>query len=220
MAEPLRSGLLAGIPHGFSTRDGLSADEILPGGVLVKARQVHSPEAVIVTAPWDVAPAADALVTDRAGLVLGVVTADCGPVLLADPEAGVVAAVHAGWRGAQAGVLENTLAAMERLGAHRENIRAAIGPTIAQASYEVDADFPAHFTVDDEGLFAPGAPGRWQFNLPAYIARRLRATGVTRIEDIGLDTYADPARFFSYRRATHQGTPTGGRQTSAIALAR
>lgn len=214
----LRSHLLEGIPHGFSTRAGLAAENVLPGGVMVRARQVHSPEVVTVTERWDIPPEADALVTDRPGLVLGVVTADCAPVLLADPEAGLIGAAHAGWRGAQGGVIENALDAMEALGARRSRIRAAVGPCIARASYEVDDAFRDRFAAEDDAFFAAGRTGHWQFDLPAYVSARLRAAGVTAIEGLALDTYADPARFHSYRRATHLGQPTGGRQTSAIAL--
>lgn len=218
MAEVLRSETLGEIPHGFSTRAGLTADDIRPGAVLVQAKQVHSPDVVTVTAPWAIPPEADALVTDRPGLVLAVVTADCAPVLLADGAAGVVGAAHAGWRGAQGGVIENTIAAMEALGARRERIRAAIGPCIAQANYEVDEALHRRFDVSDTAFFRAGRPGHWQFDLPAYVAARLAAAGACAIDTLGLDTYADAPRFFSYRRATHRGEPTGGRQVSAIAL--
>jgi polyphenol oxidase len=157
-------------------------------------------------------------VTDRPGLLLGILTADCAPVLLADRDAGVVAAAHAGWRGAHGGVLENTVAAMERLGASPANIVAAIGPAIAQASYEVDESFRSRFADQDAGLFGPGRPGHWQFDLEGYCAQRLAAAGVGRIEALGLDTYADEARFFSFRRATHRGEPDYGRQMALIGL--
>ena len=185
---------------------------------MVLVRQVHSSHVVTVTEPFGQPPEADALVTDRIGLVLCVVTADCAPVLLADDEARVIGAAHAGWRGALGGVLENTLAAMEALGARRERIVAAIGPSIARASYEVDDAFRARFGSEAESFFAPGRTGHWQFDLPAYAAHRLRVAGAGPIDNLRLDTYADPARFFSYRRATHRGEPTGGRQRSLLAL--
>lgn len=215
----LRAEILTGVPHGFSTREEPALESVLPGAPLVLAKQVHSAVAVTVTAPWGgPPPEADALVTDRPGLLLGVVTADCAPVLLADREAGVVAAAHAGWRGAVGGVLENALAAMEALGARREHIAAAIGPAIAQASYEVDAALRDSFSAEASRFFAPGAPDRWQFDLPAFVAWRLGEAGVSAIEDLAQDTYAQPGRFFSFRRATHRDEPTGGRQTNVIAL--
>lgn len=217
----LSAEILAGVPHGFSTREELAFHILLPGAPLVLPRQVHSADVVTVTAPWDGAPpAADALVTDRPGLLIGVVTADCAPVLLADRAAGVIGAAHAGWRGAVAGVLENTIAAMEALGARREAITAAIGPTIAQASYEVDGPMRACFPAEDQRFFAPGATDRWQFDLPAFVAARLRGAGVGHLQDLAEDTYSQDRRFFSYRRATHRGEPSGGRQTSVIGLSR
>lgn len=194
---------------------------MLPGARLATLYQVHSPDAVEVREPWphDERPRADAMVTDRPGLLLGVVTADCAPVLLADVEAGVIGAAHAGWRGAHGGVLESTVAAMERLGARASRIVAAIGPAIAQPSYEVDERFRDNFTGADERFFAPGRVGHWQFDLEGYATARLRAAGVGTIDALGLDTYADEARFFSYRRATHRGEPTYGRQFSLIGLA-
>jgi len=246
--EVIRAEALAGIPHGFlGRRGGVSTGTIaglnighgaeddseavaenrrravaavLPGARLATVYQVHSPDVVEVREPWqhDKRPRADAMVTVRPGLLLGVVTADCAPVLLADSEAGVIGAAHAGWRGAHGGVLENTVAAMERLGARRARIAAAIGPAIAQTSYEVDAKFRDAFDPDDEGFFSPGRPGHWQFDLAGYAAGRLRAAGVDRVEPLGFDTYANPDRFFSYRRATHRGEPTYGRQFSLIGL--
>ncbi|HEU4820982.1 MAG TPA: peptidoglycan editing factor PgeF [Qipengyuania sp.] len=216
----LHAQILGTVPHGFSTREEPALESVLPGAPLVLAKQVHSSEVVTVTAPWEASPPhADALVTDRSGLLIGVVTADCAPVLLADPEADVVGAAHAGWRGALNGVLENTVAAMERLGARRERIVAAIGPTIAQASYEVDAALREGFPKHANHFFVPGAPGCWQFDLPGFVAQRLHGAGVTAIEDLAEDTYAQEARFFSFRRATHRGEATGGRQTSMIGIA-
>jgi hypothetical protein len=160
------------------------------------------------------------MVTNRRGLLLGVVTADCAPVLLADRAAGVIGAAHAGWRGAHGGVIENTVAAMERLGAEGSRMVAAIGPAIAQASYEVDAKFRDSFGSAGERFFRRGRSGHWQFDLEGYIAERLRAGGIEVIEALGLDTYSDQDRFFSYRRATHRGEPTYGRQFSLIGLPR
>ena len=242
---------LAGIPHGFLGREGgvstgiyaglnvgLGSDDdraaivenrrravtaVLPGAALVTLHQVHSAEAVIVEAPFadDARPHADALVTDRPGLLLGVLTADCAPVLLADAQAGVVAAAHAGWKGALGGVTDAAIEAMERLGADRSRIAAAIGPCIARASYEVDEGFLGRFCEAEpanERFFKEGRGDHHQFDLEAYVAARLAAAGVTRVEALGLDTYADEARFFSFRRATHRGEPGYGRQISLIAL--
>lgn len=218
----LRAPLLATVPHGFSTREEPALEIVLPGAPLVLAKQVHGIETITVTEPWTgLPPEADALVTARPGLLIGVVTADCAPVLLADSEAGVVGAVHAGWRGAFAGVIESALVAMKALGARPDRTVAAIGPTIAQASYEVDAEFHDRLVNQDAAtidLLEPGNPGHYRFDLPAYVARRLRAAGVAAIADLGEDTYAQPERFFSFRRATHRGEATGGRQTSVIAL--
>lgn len=246
--EVIRASGLAGLPHGFlGRRGGVStgvvaglnvghgADDdpdavsenrrraiaaVLPGAGLATVYQVHSPDVVEVNEPWphDERPRADAMVADRPGLLLGVVTADCAPVLLADQAAGVIGAAHAGWRGAHCGVLENTIAAMERLGAERSRIEAAIGPTIAQESYEVDAAFRERFGPAEEAFFAPGREGRWHFDLEGYVLRRLQKAGLRRVDPLGLDTYADEARFFSYRRATHRGAPTYGRQFSLIGL--
>ena len=218
MAEVLRAEALTGVFHGFSTRDGLESADVLPGAPLVKLKQVHSADVCVMREAGGETREGDAMVTDRQGLLLGIVTADCAPVLLADIEAGVVGAAHAGWKGARAGVLEATLEAMEALGADRVRIAAAIGPTIAQASYEVDDRFRAQFTPADEPFFAPGQDGHWQFDLPAYVTHRLKEAGTGRIEDLALDTYADDMRFHSYRRATHRGEETGGRQISVIAL--
>ena len=246
--EVIRAPALTALPHGFLGRRGgvsrgvvaglnvghgadddpeavaenrrRAAAAVLPGAALATVYQVHSPDVVEVERPWphDERPRADAMVTDQPGLLLGIVTADCAPVLLADRNAGVIGAAHAGWRGAHAGVLENTVAAMERLGARASRIAAAIGPAIAQPSYEVDARFRDSFGPADEAFFAPGRPGRWQFDLEGYVANRLRAAGVGTIEPLGLDTYADEERFFSYRRASQRSQPTYGRQISLIAL--
>lgn len=243
-----RVAALDGVPHGFLGRRGGvstgavaslnaglgSADDpaavaenrrraaaaVLPGAPLVGVYQVHSPVCVTVTEPWDEAdrPHADALVTDRRGVLLGILTADCAPVLLADRAAGVIGAAHAGWKGAVGGVVEATVAAMVALGARREGIAAAVGPCIAQASYEVDAGFRERFADDDARFFAAGAPGHWQFDLAGYVVGRLAAAGVGRVESLGLDTYAAPGRFYSFRRATHAREPDYGRQIALIGL--
>ena len=162
------------------------------------------------------------MVTDRPGIVLGIVTADCAPVLFADREAGVIGAAHAGWRGAVAGVLEATLAAMARLGADPARVVAAVGPCIAQDSYEVGADLRDAVLARDPAdarFFAAGArPGHWQFDLPGYCAARLRAAGVAQAAWLGRDTLADPARFFSHRRRTLAGGGPIGHQISAVVL--
>jgi len=247
--EPVRAAALDGVPHGFlGSRGGVStgvvaglnvgtgandapeavaenrrraAAAVMPGAQLVTVYQVHSPDAVAVTAPFAQRPRADAMVTDRPGLLLGILTADCAPVLLADRAAGVVGAAHAGWKGAIGGVTDATIAAMEALGADRGRIAAAIGPCIARASYEVDDGFLRRFAEADpanERFFAAGRPGHHQFDLEAYVAHRLAVAGVRRIEALGLDTYAHADRFFSFRRATHRGEPDYGRQISLIGL--
>jgi len=191
---------------------------------LLTAYQFHSPNVVVADAPWtnDARPHADAIVTRMRALAIGVTTADCGPVLLADPQARVIGATHAGWRGALAGVIETTVAAMERLGAARGRIRAAIGPMIRQANYEVGPDLIARFAAADRAssrYFSPAArDGHAMFDLGGYVAARLQRAGVGQIEDLGLCTYADPDRFFSYRRATHRAEPDYGRHVNAIAL--
>jgi YfiH family protein len=239
---PVTAAALGPIAHGFFGRAAgdcglgsgqrpaiaavnraLAAESILPGAPLATLYQIHSPRAVIVTEAVrdDDRPRADAIVTATPRLVLGIVTADCAPVLLADPQAGVVAAVHAGWRGAVAGVTDQAIAAMLSLGARVDRIAAAIGPTIAKASYEVDHAF-AERLLDDEAanerFLSDGPRGQPHFDLEAYVAARLAAAGVRRIEALGLDTYALEDDYFSYRRATHRGEPTYGRQLSLIAL--
>lgn len=239
--------LLAGLPHGFFGSNGggdqfgfggpgdgaevrvlraAAADAILAGGTLAAPHQVHSPDVVTVTQSWgdgaEGRPQGDAVVTATPGIVLGIVTADCGPILFADPEARVVGAAHAGWRGAVDGVLENTIAAMEDLGATRANIAAVLGPTIAQASYEVDAPFRARFPDSAERFFAPaperGGVARWQFDLPGFILARLSASGLSKIADMGRDTFSHVARYHSHRRASQAGEANYGRQISMIAL--
>lgn len=189
---------------------------------LLSLYQVHSPDALVVRAPFDgERPKADALVTDRPGLALGVLTADCGPILYADAEAGVVAAAHAGWKGALTGILESTVAAMERLGAQRDRIVAVLGPSIGPDNYEVGPEFVDRFTAQSPAnarFFRPSAkPGHALFDLNGYTLERLRAAGVTA-HGIDRCTYADEASFYSYRRATHRGEGDYGRQISAIVL--
>lgn len=196
----------------------------VPADRFVTPYQVHSPDVVIVDEPWPAPdrPRVDALVTRRRGLAIGVSTADCGPVLFADATAQVVGAAHAGWRGAISGVLEATIAAMERCGADRARIVAAMGPMIRQPSYEVGPEFVARFTsesADNRRFFQPAArEGHAQFDLAGFIAARLAAAGIARVDDLGHCTYADPKRFFSYRRTTHRGEPDYGRHINAIAL--
>jgi YfiH family protein len=196
----------------------------LDPALLVTARQVHGTTALVVEEPWvpAEAPEADALVTRHAGLLLGVLSADCGPLLLADPAAGVIGAVHAGWKGALAGVVEAALAAMVGLGAEPARITAALGPCIAQASYEVGQEFVAHFARADPtsaAFLAPGpSPFKARFDLKGYIAARLRRAGVERVEVLSHDTCEEEDRFFSFRRTTRRSEDHFGLQLSAIAL--
>jgi polyphenol oxidase len=223
------SGLNVGVgsgddPAAFTENRKRAVDAVAPDAALVTAYQVHSADVVAVTAPYrdDARPQADALVTATPGLVIGIVTADCAPVLLADREAGVIGAAHAGWKGAIGGVTDATIAAMEALGAKRERIAGAIGPCIARASYEVDAAFWRRFADADpanERFFTDGTRAEHhQFDLEAYVGHRLAGAGIGRVAMLSLDTYADPTRFFSFRRATHAGDPDYGRQISLIAL--
>jgi purine-nucleoside/S-methyl-5'-thioadenosine phosphorylase / adenosine deaminase len=192
---------------------------------LITAYQIHSPHVVTVEAPWtpEARPRADAIVTRTRGLAVGVTTADCGPILFADPQAGVVGAAHAGWRGALAGIVEATVDAMERLGAHRGRIRAVLGPMIRQDNYEVGPDLVARFRAEDSAsdpFFRPAArQDHALFDLPGYITARLERADIGEVEDLGLCTYADPDRFFSFRRSTHRAEADYGRHVNAIALA-
>jgi len=248
---PVTAPLLAGVAHGFFTRRGGvsqglyaslncgpgSADDTdnvtanrarvakalhAPQG-LASLYQVHGRDVVVVDDAYDLAarPKADGLVTVRRGVALGVLSADCAPVLFADAQAGVIGACHAGWRGALAGVSDATIEAMEKLGASRGRIRAAIGPCIGQQSYEVSDPFRAEFLNADTAnatYFGDGKrPGHWQFDLPGYLLRRLQQSGITA-ENLALDTCSDAARFFSYRRMTLAKEADYGRQVSAIAL--
>ncbi len=188
---------------------------------LLSVNQVHSPDVIHVTGVLDGRPRADAMVTTTKGVALGILTADCQPVLFCDAKAGVIGAAHAGWRGTRDGVLEATVAAMERLGAKREDIAAVIGPTISQTNYEVGPEFYEAFTDDDPEnarYFANGKGDRMLFDLPAFGLSRLRAAGVGHAEWTRHCTYADPARFFSFRRTTHAGEADYGRLISAICL--
>ncbi len=242
---------LAGVRHGFLTRRGgvssglfaslnvglgssddraavaenrkIAVEAVAPGAALVTVLQVHSATVLPVTAafPDDARPPADAMVTATPGLALGILTADCAPILFADAAAGVIGAAHSGWKGALADIGPATVAAMEALGARRDRIVAAIGPTIARASYEVDRAFRDRFCAVDpenDAFFAAGKPGHCQFDLEGFIASRLAAAGVRTVVAMGVDTYPDDARFFSFRRTTHRAEPDYGRQLSVIAL--
>ncbi len=245
--EAVRAAALADLPHAFLGRAGgvstgtltglncgwgsgddrasiaenrrRAVEAVLPCSRLVTVHQIHSADAVEAGDwPDDDRPHADALVTDRPGILLGILTADCAPILLADREAGVIGAAHAGWRGAVAGVAASTIAAMEKLGARRERIAAAVGPCIAQRNYEVDPAFAERLGEENERFLTDGPAGKPHFDLESFVVASLAAAGVTRIEALGLDTYAAPDRFFSYRRATHAGEPDYGRQLSIIGL--
>jgi YfiH family protein len=189
---------------------------------LIGVHQVHSPEAVLVDGPWTgERPHADALVTKTPGLAISILTADCAPVLLADAQAGVVGAAHAGWRGALGGVLENAVALMAVHGAQTPRICAAIGPCIHQASYEVGPEFETAFVARNPSyarFFAAGAGDRRKFDLPGFCAERLRACGLAQVEVLPLDTYAHPGELHSHRRSVHEGAADYGRNCSAIML--
>jgi len=192
---------------------------------LLTAYQIHSADVVVADAPWppEQRPRADAIVTRVRGLAIGVSTADCGPILFADAQAHVVGAAHAGWRGALTGVIEACIATMERLGADRGNIVAALGPMIRQPNYEVGAELVDRFLGEDRAtarfFTASARDGHSLFDLAGFIVDRLRRAGIRQVEDLGLCTYADPARFFSYRRATHRAEVDYGRHVNGIALA-
>lgn len=227
-------GLFASLNCGFGSGDDpervavnrtRAAEQFgLSGEALLTAYQTHSTDVIVAEEPWppDQAPRADAIVTRRCGLALGVLTADCAPVLLADPKAGVVAAAHAGWRGARAGILEAAIKTMADLGARPANIVAGIGPCIRQESYEVGVEFHDAFLADDPtnaDFFRPSPrPGHFQFDLPGYVRRRLDRLGLASVDALAMDTCADERRFFSYRRATKRGERDYGRALSAIAL--
>ncbi|MFD1787715.1 peptidoglycan editing factor PgeF [Sphingomonas floccifaciens] len=247
----IRTTALTGVAHGFLTRAGGVSDgayaslncgigshddaakvtenrrrateAVVPGAQLAGLYQVHGADAVAVLDAFDpaVRPNADALVTNRPGIALGILTADCAPVLFADVTAGVVGAAHAGWKGALGGVTDTTLLTMETLGADRDRIVAAVGPCIAQASYEVDDAFRQRFAAEEaeaDRFFRDATAGHAMFDLAGYVAYRLARAGVRTVEIVGADTYADEARFFSYRRATHRAEGDAGRQISIIGL--
>jgi YfiH family protein len=250
-AKNLDETRASGIAHGFFTREGGVSKGIYSGlnvglgsnddpahvrenrrrvaawfGLgperLATAHQIHSPDVVVVGADYDGSrPQADAQVTSTPGVILGVLTADCGPILFADPENRVIGAAHAGWKGALGGILENTIDAMIKLGARRERIRATLGPSISAASYEVGPEFVERFIADDPafaGFFTPsGKSGHSMFDLPGLTLERLSRAGVTA-DCLGLCTYAAPETFYSYRRTTHAGEPDYGRQISAIVM--
>ncbi len=242
---------LPGIRHAFFTREGGVSEGIyasLNGGIgsnddqakvhenrrrmaaalgadhLVTCYQIHSADVVVAGKAWarEDAARADGIVTRTAGLAVGASAADCGPLLFADADAGIVAAAHAGWKGALGGIAEATVAKMVELGARRENIVAAIGPLIRQQSYEVGPEFVALFEQAEKSyarFFVPSTkPGHAMFDLAGLIRLRLENARVGHIDDLGLDTYSDEQRFFSYRRTTHRGEPDYGRQIAAIAL--
>ena len=199
------------------------AERLTPGARLVSLAQIHSPFVHVVGPDWDTArhPEGDGLVTATPGMALGILTADCGPVLFADADAGVIGAAHAGWKGALGGVLEATVAAMESSGANRDRIVAAIGPCISAANYEVGEDFRARFLDVDAahaGFFKPGKPGHYHFDLEGYVAARLAGLSLKSVEPLGVCTYPAENGFFSYRRTTHAGEPDYGREISAILL--
>ncbi|TGP19128.1 MULTISPECIES: peptidoglycan editing factor PgeF [unclassified Mesorhizobium] len=229
-------GVSGGIYQGLNIGTGSSDDQTLvaenrrrvadwmgvPADHLLTAHQVHSPDVVIAREPFACPrPKADAIVTDRPGIAVGASTADCGPVLFADAEARVIGAAHAGWKGAFTGVLENTIAAMEGLGARRERIVAVLGPSIGPDNYEVGPEFVARFVEADAGnqrYFRPSAsPGHSMFDLNRYTVDRLLSSGVTA-EGLGRCTYAEKDLFYSYRRTTHRKEADYGRQVSAIVL--
>jgi YfiH family protein len=199
------------------------AMDVLPSRFL-SPWQIHSPDAVVVSTPWEAAssrPRADAIVTRAEGLAIGVTAADCGPILFVDPNARVIGAAHAGWKGALTGILESTVKTMEQLGAERTGIVAAIGPLIRQHSYEVGGEFVERFMEADAEnslFFIPSTrAGHAMFDLAGFIRMRLENAGVLMIDDIGLDTYSDE-RFYSYRRSVHRNEPDYGRHVHAIAL--
>ena len=248
ISDPLQ---LPGIKHGFSTRQGGYSSGIFSSlncglgsgddialvtknrarvademGVahthLVSSYQVHSPDVMIVDTPFVERPKVDGLVTNKLAIALGILTADCGPVLFADHQAGVIGACHAGWKGALTGVTDRTVEAMESLGANRKNIVAVLGPTISQKAYEVGPEFPKPFLQQNNAhqkYFIPSVKSdHYMFDLPAYLIDRMQVYGVGQAVDLALCTYADAERFFSYRRTTHLQEKDYGRLISTIAL--
>ncbi len=234
-AGGVSDGVYASLNGGVGSRD--AADKVAENRARMAAKlgvaadhfmtayQIHSPTVVVADTPWSAEnrPRADAIVTAKPRLGIGVSTADCGPLLFADSAARVIGAAHAGWRGAFGGVIESTIAAMEELGAERPRIAVALGPTIRQANYEVGAEFVSRFIeadADNARFFAAASKdGHALFDLPGYIAARLRRAGIEQFEDLGLCNYAEPDRFFSFRRTTHRGEADYGRHINAITLA-
>jgi polyphenol oxidase len=226
----ISDGVYASLNCGPGSRDDAAAvtenrvravAALAPGAKLVSLAQIHSAHVHTVEADWDFAarPDGDGVVTALPGIMLGILTADCAPVLFADAQAGVIGAAHAGWKGALAGVVENTVAAMEKLGAKAAQITAAIGPAISQANYEVGEDLRARFGAEEARFFVPSdRPGYFRLDLPRYVAQRLRLAGIGRIDTLGLCTYPPENGFFSYRRTTHRGEADYGREISAIVI--
>lgn len=227
-------GLYAALNGGLGSNDEpervaenrarMCAQFALPPEALLSLYQIHSADVVTVEQPFPLSdrPKADAMVTRVPHLALGIATADCGPILFADAENRVIGAAHAGWKGALTGVIEATVAAMERLGAVRTEIVAVLGPTISQEAYEVGEDFVERFRREapgsDEFFVAGMRPGHAQFDLPGFILSRLHQAGIGEAACLGLCTYRDPERFYSFRRTTHRGELDYGRLISAIAL--
>jgi YfiH family protein len=234
-AGGVSAGIYASLNGGIGSRDAaanvaenrarMAAALQVRSDRLLTAYQTHSAAVATANTPWspDARPHADAIVTRSRGLAIGVTTADCGPVLFADPAAAVIGAAHAGWRGALGGVLEATIAAMENLGAERSRILVALGPMIRQPNYEVGPEFVAQFRAADpanERFFAASSRAdHARFDLAGYIAARLRRNGIDHIEDVGRCTYGESREFFSYRGSTHRGEPDYGRHVNAIAIA-
>lgn len=228
----ISTGIYAGLNVGIGSDDDraavlenrqLAAAAVLPDAVIARVYQIHSADVITVTSAngHNEPPKADAMVTNTPGILLGILTADCVPVLFVDRQAGVIGAAHAGWKGAITGITDNTIAAMEALGADRSHIVCAVGPCISQKSYEVDAGFFQRFADEDaanERFFGSGRPGHYQFDIEGYVAARLAAAGISKIECLGEDTYSQPDRFFSYRRSCHLEEPGYGRQISLIGL--
>ena len=227
------SGIYKGLNAGLGSKDDRAAvltnrnliteNLGLPEAFLATPHQIHSPDVIIVKEPWqqDVRPQADGVVTSNPGIVIAILTADCGPILFSDCNAGVIGACHAGWKGALTGIIESTISRMEELGAQRTNISAVLGPTISEESYEVGPEFTARFIEADQGNSRYFTPSQNQdhsyFDLPEYILSRLAFAGVEG-EWTGHCTYQNEADFYSYRRTTHRGEPDYGRQISAIAI--
>jgi polyphenol oxidase len=252
LADIIQTAGLSGVPHGFLGRQGgvsrgiyeglntgfgshddqvavienrrRAGNAILAGAPIITAHQIHSADVISVDMSFENGkrPRGDALVTDRPGLLLGILTADCVPVLLADADAGVIGAAHAGWKGALAGVTDAVIMAMEKLGARRMRIIAAIGPCIGRASYEVSDSFALHFRQsdpDNDRFFMDGKAGHHYFDIEAYVAHRIASADIRHIDIVGLDTVTNTDRFFSYRRATLMGEKDYGRQIALIGLA-